>query len=94
MENKKEIAVSLVTVLLVISIIIIGVMGYFMYKLYTTNNSTIQELEGEKNQLQTKVTELEDERDKIQDQIDNIQKTIKENNLVDNSTYNPSSAGL
>lgn len=77
MENKKG---SLLTVFLIIAIILIGVMGVFMYMQKTEADRQIAELENNASKLQETINDL-------QGKIDTISNTINSNKTpeVDNT---------
>ena len=80
MEKKEPIKVSLSTVFLIISIIIIGVMGYFIYKLYNDKNieaNKATELEKKLENLNSTITDL-------QGKINSDNETISANNTNQN----------
>ena len=79
MEDKKEIKVSLSTVLLIIAIILIGVMGVFMYMQKTESDRQIAELENNASKLQETINDL-------QGKIDTISNTINSNKDVNNNS--------
>lgn len=70
MEEKNQITISLSTLFLIIAIIIILIMGYFIYQL--SNN---------KNELNNKISNLETEINKL-----NTSKNITSNNLNNTAT--------
>ena len=76
MENKKG---NLSTVFLVIAIILIGVMGVFMYMQKTESDKQIAELENNAGKLQETINDL-------QGKIDTISNTINSNKDVDNNS--------
>ena len=71
MEEKNQITISLSTLFLIIAIIIILIMGYFIYQL--SNN---------KNELNNKILNLETEINKL-----NTSKNITSNNLNNTATF-------
>lgn len=86
MEEKKVTKISLSTFFLILAIIVIIVMGIFMYKLY--NEKTI---ETEKSaELQTQVNNLNETVNNLQGKINNISETINK----DTSTQTPTSNDL
>ncbi len=61
MEKKEQIKVSLSTFFLIIAIIVIAVMGYFMYKLYNEKIATeekVKSLNNQVNSLQEKINSI------------------------------------
>ena len=80
MKEKNVIKISLSTIFIIIAIIVIIVMGVFIYKL--NNEKTIEikkssELQSQVNNLNGKVSEL-------QGKIDTISNTINNNNSINN----------
>lgn len=82
MEEKKEIKVSLTTFFLILAIIIILVMGMFIYKL--SNEKT--EETNKTSELQTRVNSLNNTIGDLQEKIDNISENINSNNSVENTS--------
>jgi len=76
MENKKG---NVSTVFLVIAIILIVVMGAFMYMQKTESDKQIAELENNASKLQETINDL-------QGKIDTISNTINSNKDVDNNS--------
>ena len=62
MEEKKEIKISLTTLLLIIAIIVIAVMGFFMYKLYNEKNKESTELDSKTSNLENTKNISKDEK--------------------------------
>ena len=84
MENKKG---SLPTVFLVIAIILIGVMGVFMYMQKTEAARQIAELENNERELQETIDDLKGGIDSISDTInDKNSINLNENNLIQFNT--------
>ena len=80
MEEKKVKIINLSTVFLILALIVIVVMGVYIYKLNTDKTIEIQkstELQAQVNSLNGKVSEL-------QGKIDSISATINSNNSNDN----------
>ena len=75
MEEKKVVSISLPTILLVLAIIIIIVMGIFMYKI---NN--------EKSEIMEKSNELSNTVNELQEKINKISETINSNTSSGNTT--------
>lgn len=69
MEEKKYLKISLSTFFLIISIIIIVVMGYFIYK-----------ISDEKTNVEKKVNALEDTANTLQNKINSISNTLSSDN--------------
>ena len=84
MNEKKPIKVSLSTFFLLIAIIIITVMGYFMYKLYNDKVKATDKIEQLNNQINT----LQNSANQLQT---NINKISKENNLENNTVVSNNS---
>lgn len=82
MEEKKVTKISLSTFLLILAIIVIILMGIFMYRLY--NEKTI-EIE-KSSELQTQVNSLNETINNLQGKIDAISSTINSNNSTENLT--------
>ena len=86
MNEKTSIKISLSTFFLILSIIIIIIMGFFMYKLYNEKSIAIQEI----SDLNNEVSTLENTVSNFQEKIDSISNTINSN--FENSTINNSSS--
>lgn len=82
MEKKKTIKISLSTFLLILSIIIIIVMGGFIYKLNKDKKAEIKR----SIELQSQVDKLNGTVSQLQGKIDNISETINNNSLSENVT--------
>ena len=86
MEEKQPIKLSILTVLLIIAIIVIAIMGYFIYNLSTQNKSS----EDEVKSLNDKISKLENSIENQEEKINTISNTIISNtenkNIVDNQT--------
>lgn len=82
MEEKNVTKISLSTFLLLIAIIIIAVMGYFIYKL--NNDKTIEVQKS--TELQAQVNSLSGTVNDLQGKITSISETINSNNSKDNTT--------
>lgn len=76
MEEKGEIRVSLSTFFLILAIIIIGVMGYFLYTLHTEKETTAKEV----NALNSQVADLESKIDTLQNEDKNVNTSNTTNN--------------
>ena len=81
MEEKKTLKISLSTFLLILAIIIIIVMGVFIYKLSNDKKSEINK----STELQAKVSNLNETISDLQGKIDRISETINTNNSNENS---------
>lgn len=81
MDKKEPIKVSMSTFFLIIAIIVIAVMGYFMYKL---NNDKMIET-NKASELQEQVNILNGTVNDLQGKINNINDTINSNNSSDNT---------
>lgn len=81
MEEKKVTQISLSTFFLILSLIVIAVMGIFMYKLY---NEKI-EANKKSTELQTQVNSLNETVNDLQGKITNISETINSNTSVENT---------
>ena len=76
MEEKRVKKISISTFFLILAIIVIIVMGVFIYKL---NNDKLIEIQ-KATELQSKVNSLNGTVSDLQGKIDNISKTINSNN--------------
>ena len=84
MEEKKVTKISLSTFFLILAVIVIFIMGYFIYKFYNekaTESKKSIELQAQVNSLNGTVGEL-------QGKIDNISSTINSNSKIENTTSN------
>lgn len=79
-EKKEPIKVSMSTFFLIIAIIVIIVMGYFMYKFY---NDKVEETK-KSTDLQEKVNSLNGTVNELQGKINNIAETINPNKSNEN----------
>ena len=85
MENKKTVNVSYSTLFLIIALIIIGVMGYFIYQFYQEKNESeqkISQLNSQISDLQTQIKEAEEkqkEKENTNTVSDNNAKKLDEN---------------
>ena len=78
MEKKKPINLS--TIFLIVALIIIVVMGYFIYKLYNNNITANKEEE----KLNEKISSLEEQIDELKEtKNDNVLINTDENNISD-----------
>ena len=84
MEENKTTKISLSTFFLIIAVILIMIMGIFMYK---THNEKIAATE-KTEELQTQVKELTENINSLQGKISSISETINSNTSVNNSTTN------
>lgn len=84
MDEKKVIKISLSTVFLIIAIIVICVMGYF---LYISNSKTADMISNEK-ELNAKIAKLENEITSKQEQIKAEQNSVNSSNLNSNEVSN------
>lgn len=92
MEDKKVIKISLSTFFLFLAIIVIVVMGIFMYKLYNEKS-----IETEKSsELQTQVNILNGTINNLQGKIDSISNALNSNttNINNTSTENNTNTSL
>ncbi len=81
MEKKKSINLS--TIFLILALIVIAVMGYFIYKLYNGNITSNKEVE----KLNEKISSLEDRIDELKEtENDNISTNLDTNNIIDDET--------
>lgn len=84
MEGKNEIKISLSTFFLILAIIVIAVMGYFIYKFYTEKEiatNKAEELQGQISSLEVKVGDAQ----KNNSNADNMSKEVATNK---GTTYN------
>lgn len=81
MEGKKPIKISLSTFFLILAIIVIIVMGMFIYKLNKDKTAEIQK----SAQLKEQVNNLNGTVSELQNKINNISETIKDNDSTENS---------
>ena len=84
MGKKETVKVSVSTFFLIIAIIVIAVMGYFMYKLY---NDKVEETKKSAD-LQNQVNTLNGTVNDLQGKIDTISKYINSNGYEENVTIN------
>ena len=93
MEEKKKMKVSISTILLIIAVVVIGVMGFFIYKFY---NEKVEEtkkaadLQEQVNSLNGTVNELQGKINSIADTINPNKANENTNNSTSNSTNNVS----
>ena len=76
MGEKKSLKISLSTFLLMVSIVIIIIMGYYIYKTSSQNAS----LKEENNSLKAEIANLESSASSYKEKIDSIAKIINSNN--------------
>ena len=86
MEGNKNIKINLSTFFLILAIIVIIVMGIFMYKLY---NEKTRETE-KSGELQIQVNILSETVNNLQDKINSISETINFSEFQKNETNNTS----
>lgn len=84
MEDKKVTKISLSTFFLILSLIVIIVMGIFMYKFYNEKTEATKK----SAELQTQVNSLNETVSNLQGKIDNISETINSDNSDENTTTN------
>ena len=84
MEEKRVKKISISTFFLILAIIVIIVMGVFIYKL---NNDKLIEIQ-KATELQSKVNSLNETVNKLQKKIDKVSETINSNDLDENTTAN------
>lgn len=98
MEEKKSIKVSLSTVFLIIAIIVIIIMGYYIYVEKSNSAKEIAELEANASNMQNTINNLQGKIDTISNTINsnsqsansNTSTDIKSNNTSNFSTSNSS----
>lgn len=86
MDEKKPIKISLSTFFLILAILVIIVMGFFIYKLYNEKTIATQKI----NDLNNEINTLEDTVNNFQQKIDSISNTIT-SNVTDSTPNNNSS---
>ena len=84
MEEKKQIKISVSGFFLILAIIVIVVMGYFIYKISTEKT----EKENQIANLNNEVSSLQSASRELQGKIDNIANTINSTNNIENKTSN------
>lgn len=84
MEGKKVTKISLSTFFLILSLIVIIVMGIFMYKFYNEKTEATKE----SAELQTQVNGLNETVSNLQGKINSISETINSDNSDENTTTN------
>lgn len=86
MNEKTPIKISLSTFFLVLAIIVIIVMGYFTFNLYTENQNSKEEL----NSLNDEIDSLKNSINDYQSKIDTISNTLNSNTNATTTTENSS----
>ena len=84
MEEKKVIKISLSSFLLILAVIIIVIMGYFIYELYNDKETANNKVEELSNQLNN----LEDTVNILQEGINNVSNTSQLNNINGETSSN------
>ena len=86
MEEKKVIKISLSSFLLILAVIIIVIMGYFIYELYNdkeTANNKVEELSNQLNKLEDTVNILQEGNNVSNtSQLNNIDEETSSNNEI------------
>lgn len=82
MEEKNVIKIHLSTVLLFIAIIVIAIMGFFIYKLNVNNTNEIKK----SAELQSQVNTLTETTNILQEKLSTISETISSNTVKENDT--------
>ena len=90
MDEKKPLKISLSTFFLILAIIVIVVMGFFMYKLYNEKSIATQEIAD----LNTEVSNLQSTVNDFQQRIDNISNTTSSEEVTNNTPNQSSSIKL
>ena len=94
MEEKKATKISLSTFLLILAIIIIVIMGIFIFKLNNDKNRETQratELETQVSRLNSTVNNLQEKINKVSETINSENTTnVEENSVVEQPTTNTS----
>lgn len=94
MEKKKSISLS--TIFLILTLIIISVMGYFIYKLYNDNliaNNKVEKLNDKINKLEETIDELEETKNN-NISIDSYTSNIIDNNITEDEEKNKDIIGV
>ena len=81
MDEKKPIKISLSTFFLILAVIVILVMGYFMYKLYNEKVAATQKIDN----LNNEISNLESNVNNLQQKIDSISNTINSSEVSTNN---------
>ena len=82
MEEKKVIKISLSTFFLILAIIVILVMGIFLFKLYNEKTEEIKK----SSELQTQVNSLNGTVSNLQGKINTISETVNSNPITENNS--------
>ena len=82
MEEKKEIRVSLSTFFLILAIIVIGVMGYFIYKLNDDKTKATEQV----SELNNQIKSLENSVSSLQKAIENTSNIEKDTQITSNTS--------
>ena len=88
MSGKEPIKVSLATFFLIIAIIVIAIMGYFMYQLYTGKvvaEEKVENLNGEVAELEGTVNNLQGKIDSIANTVNSDSNKIESNKSISES---------
>ena len=82
MEEKKSIKVSLSTFFLIVAIIVIGVMGYFIYKLNDDKTKATEQV----SELNNQIKSLENSVSSLQKAIENTSNIEKDTQITSNTS--------
>ena len=82
MEEKKVIKISLSTFFLILAIIVILVLGIFLFKLYNEKTEEIKK----SSELQTQVNSLNGTVSDLQGKINTISETVNSNTITENNS--------
>lgn len=97
MEEKKNIKVRLITVLLVLAIIVIAIMAYFIYKIAsekTVAEEQINTLNSKVDNLQEEINDVVNTTNNVINTDDNFNTNTSTNSVSNNSTSNTSVSNL
>lgn len=81
MEENKGIKISVSTFFLLIAIIVIIIMGFFMYKIYNDKEKATSKIE----ELNTQTDNLQSTIENLQGKLDSISSTINNTTTIDTS---------
>ena len=87
MEKNNNGKVGISAVLLVIALIVIAVMGFFMYQFYNEKNIETQKSQNLQVQLNKKIQELDTEKNKTKEEVDNNDKEDVNNKTASENSF-------
>ena len=90
MRENQNAKISLVTIFLIISVIIIVIMGIFMFKFYNEKTEEAKKA----TELQTQVDSLTNTANNLQEKINNISETINSDSQDKNTDKNTSNNNI